>query len=139
MAKGAESLYVLGRGPALPIAQETALKFKETCGIHAEAYSIAEVMHGPLELLGQDFPVLVYSPEDQSRATTRESIARIRATGADILVVEEGGLPSARTAHPLLDPIAMIQTAYPCIETIARARGRDPDRPKLLKKVTETV
>jgi glucosamine--fructose-6-phosphate aminotransferase (isomerizing) len=139
LAKDAESLYVLGRGPALPIAQETALKFKETCGIHAEAYSIAEVMHGPLELLGEGFPVLVYSPEDPSRPASREAIARIRATGADVLVVEEGGLPVARTADPLLDPIAMIQTAYPSIEAVARARGRDPDRPRLLKKVTETM
>jgi glutamine---fructose-6-phosphate transaminase (isomerizing) len=139
MAKDAESLYVLGRGPSLPIAQETALKFKETCGIHAEAYSIAEVMHGPLELLGENFPVLVYSPEDRSRGSSRDSIARLRATGADVLVVEEGGLPSTRTADPLLDPIAMIQTAYPCIEAVARARGRDPDRPRLLRKVTETI
>jgi glucosamine--fructose-6-phosphate aminotransferase (isomerizing) len=139
MAKEAESLYVLGRGPSLPIAGETALKFKETCGIHAEAYSIAEVMHGPLELLGEDFPVLIYSPEDRSRASSREAIARIKATGADVLVVEEGGLAYTRTLDTLLDPIAMIQTAYPCIEAVARARGRDPDKPRLLRKVTETI
>ena len=64
LAKDAESLYVVARGPSLPIATETALKLKETCAIHAEAYSIAEVMHGPLELLGEGFPVLAYSPED---------------------------------------------------------------------------
>jgi glucosamine--fructose-6-phosphate aminotransferase (isomerizing) len=139
MAVNAESLYVLGRGPALPIAQETALKFKETCGIHAEAYSIAEVMHGPLELLGENFPVLIYAPGDLSRASSREAISRIRATGADVLVAEDGGLPYARAADPLLDPISMIQTAYPAIEAIARARGRDPDRPRLLKKITETI
>ncbi len=138
-ATHAESLYVLGRGPSLPIAGETALKLKETCAIHAEAYSVAEVMHGPLELLGEGFPVLAYSPEDQSRASSREAIVRMRTTGANILVAEEGGLPVIRTAHPLLDPISMIQTAYDFIEKTARARGRDPDRPRLLKKVTETV
>jgi glucosamine--fructose-6-phosphate aminotransferase (isomerizing) len=134
-----ESFYVLGRGPSLPIAGETALKLKETCAIHAEAYSMAEVMHGPLELLGEGFPILAYSPEDQSRTSSRDAIARMRATGANILVAEEGGLPVVRTAHPLLDPISMIQTAYGFIEKTARARGRDPDRPRLLKKVTETV
>ncbi|MGQ0486313.1 MAG: SIS domain-containing protein [Hyphomicrobiales bacterium] len=139
LATYAESLYVLGRGPALPIAGETALKLKETCAIHAEAYSIAEVMHGPLELLGEGFAVLAYSPEDQSRASTRAAITRMRATGASILVAEEGGLPVVRTAHPLLDPISMIQTAYRFIEKTAQARSRDPDRPRLLKKVTETV
>ncbi len=138
-AAQAESLYVLGRGPSLPVAAETALKLKETCAIHAEAYSIAEVMHGPLELLGDGFPVLVYSPEDRSRASSHDAIARMRTTGAMILVAGEGGLPVIRTAHPLLDPISMIQTAYGFIEKTARARGRDPDRPRLLKKVTETV
>jgi len=139
LATHAESLYVLGRGPSLPIAGETALKLKETCAIHAEAYSIAEVMHGPLELLGKDFPVLAYSPEDQSRASAREAIVRMKAIGANVVVAGEGGLPVIRTAHPMLDPISMIQTAYGFIEKTARARGRDPDRPRLLKKVTETV
>jgi glucosamine--fructose-6-phosphate aminotransferase (isomerizing) len=67
LATGAESLYVVARGPSLPNATETALKLKETGAIHAEAYSIAEVMHGPLELLGEGFPVLAYSPEDGAR------------------------------------------------------------------------
>ena len=139
LAGDADSLYVLGRGPALPIAAETALKLKETCAIHAEAYSIAEVMHGPLELLGQGFPVFVYSPGDRSRASSREAIAKLRMTGADVLVAELGGLPYAAAADPLLDPISMIQTAYLAIERVAAARGRDPDRPRLLKKVTETI
>ena len=63
----------------------------------------------------------------------------MRTTGAQVLAAEEGGLAIARTAHPLLDPIAIIQTAYLCIEKVAQRRGRDPDRPRLLKKVTETL
>lgn len=138
-ARAADSLYVLGRGPSLPIAAETALKLKETCAIHAEAYSIAEVMHGPLELLGDGFPVFAYAPDDRSRASTAESIGRMRQTGASVLVAGQGGLPVIATGHPLLDPITMIQTAYLAIEQVAVARGRDPDRPRLLKKVTETT
>jgi glutamine---fructose-6-phosphate transaminase (isomerizing) len=138
-AKDSESLYVLGRGPTLPIAAETALKLKETCAIHAEAYSIAEVMHGPLELLGDGYPVLTYSPEDQSRVSSMEALVKLRKTGAHVLVAEQGGLPFERTGNSLLDPISLIQTAYRFVEATARARGRDPDRPRLLKKVTETV
>ncbi len=134
-----ESLYVVGRGPALPIAAETALKLKETCAIHAEAYSIAEVMHGPLELLGDGYPVLAYSPEDKSRHSSIDALAKIRKTGAHLLVAEQDGLPFERTGNPLLDPISIIQTAYRFVEATAVARGRDPDRPRLLKKVTETV
>jgi glutamine---fructose-6-phosphate transaminase (isomerizing) len=139
LARDAQSLYVLGRGPALPIAMETALKLKETCAIHAEAHSIAEIMHGPLELLGEGFPVLAYSPEDESRQSARSSLAALRNTGARVVVAETGGLPYARAGNSLLDPISMIQTAYRFIEAAAIARGRDPDRPRLLKKITETV
>ena len=138
LARDAESLYILGRGPSLPIAAETALKLKETCAVHAEAYSIAEVMHGPLELLGEGFPVLAYSPADESRQSSRSALSAMRKTGASVIVVEDGGLPYERTNHPLLDPISMIQTAYRFVEATAVARGRDPDRPRLLKKVTET-
>lgn len=137
-ATEAASLFVLGRGPAYPIAQETALKLKETCAIHAEAYSVAEVMHGPWELMEKDFPVLIYAPGDAARANTIEAAAKMRATGADVRVVGDG-LPFAPTGHTLLDPISMIATAYIEIERVAGAMGRDPDRPRLLKKVTETL
>jgi glucosamine--fructose-6-phosphate aminotransferase (isomerizing) len=139
LAKDAESLYVVARGPSLPIATETALKLKETCAVHAEAYSIAEVMHGPLELLGEGFPVLAYSPEDSARQSSRGSLDKMRQTGARVLVAEKGGLPFMRTSNPLLDPISIIQTAYRFVEATAVARGRNPDKPRLLKKVTETV
>ena len=139
IAAEAESLYVVGRGPSLPIASETALKLKETCAIHAEAYSIAEVMHGPLELLGDGFPVLAYSPDDLSRVSSRDALAKIAATGASVIAVEEDGLAYARTRDALLDPISMVQTAYRFVEATAQVLGRDPDRPRLLKKVTETT
>lgn len=139
MAVAANSLYVLGRGPGFPLALETALKLKETCAIHAEAHSLAEVMHGPLELLDEGFPVLAYSPEDQSRSAAKEALTRIRTAGGPLLVVEQGGLPYAQTAHPLLDPISMMLTGYRAIERVAQALGRDPDKPRLLKKVTETL
>lgn len=137
-AKDAASLFVLGRGPAYPIAQETALKLKETCAIHAEAYSVAEVMHGPWELMARDFPVLIYAPGDAARANTLEAAAKMRATGADVRVVGDG-LPFAPAGHALLEPISMIATAYMAIEQVAVALGRNPDRPRLLKKVTETL
>ena len=138
LAKEAGSLYVLGRGPSLPIAQETALKLKETCAIHAEAHSVAEVMHGPLELMEPGFPVLVYAPADAARGNTLEAVAKMRRAGADVRVVGED-LPHVPAGHPLLDPLCMMQTAYLEIERLAVALGRDPDRPRLLRKVTETL
>jgi glucosamine--fructose-6-phosphate aminotransferase (isomerizing) len=91
-------------------------------------------MHGPWELMETGFPVLVYSPADAAHETTREAVEKMRRAGADVRVVEH-----AATGHPLLDPLAMIQSAYLEIERLAIALGRDPDRPRLLKKVTETL
>src|SRR5574337_298305 len=59
--KEADHLFVLGRGLMLGVAQEAALKFKETCGLHAEAFSTAEVRHGPMALIGPEFPVLLFA------------------------------------------------------------------------------
>ena len=138
-AQKANSLYVLGRGPGLAIAQEAALKMKETCALHAEALSFAEVMHGPLELVKPNFPVLAFSPNDASRSLAQESLQRLLKAGADVFAVEDGGLPYVATGNAALEPISIIQSAYLNIEPIARALGRDPDHPRLLSKVTETV
>ncbi len=135
----AQSLYVLGRGPGLAIAAECALKLKETCGLHAEALSLAEVMHGPLELLKPGFLIWAFSPNDLARANSQQALRRLRNTGADIFAVERGGLKFIETGQALLDPISMVQSAYMNIEILAQRLGRDPDKPSMLSKVTETV
>jgi glutamine---fructose-6-phosphate transaminase (isomerizing) len=130
----ARSLFVLGRGPSLPIAQEAALKLKETSGLHAEAFSAAEVMHGPMELVQEAFPILLFAPNDAALPTTAGTVGRLKGAGAIILH------PDFReTLHSALDPISMIQSFYGSAERIARRRGRNPDAPRMLKKVTETL
>lgn len=139
LAAQSDSLYILGRGPSFPIASETALKLKETCALHAEAYSAAEVMHGPLELVGQGFPVLVYAQNDSSLPSSRAAVTRLQKMGARVVMAGQDGLPVAAVDHPLLEPIAMIQSAYLAMEQLAQRLGRDPDSPRHLSKVTETV
>lgn len=133
------SAYVLGRGPALPMAGEAALKLKETSALHAEAFSSAEVVHGPMELVGPGFPVLMFVPGDAATATNAATAERLRAAGAQVHVVGAGGLDFAPTGSALLDPVSMIATFYGVAERLSRQRGRDPDRPRLLSKVTRTV
>ena len=60
------SLITLGRGPTLAIAQEAALKLKEICNLHAEAYSGAEFQHGPIALVTSGYPILIFMPGDES-------------------------------------------------------------------------
>jgi glucosamine--fructose-6-phosphate aminotransferase (isomerizing) len=138
------SLYVVGRGPGFAAAQEAALKLKETCGIHAEALSAAELMHGPLALAGPDFPVLLFSQRDESLDTLREladtlAHRNVPIVSAGPLVGEwSTRLPTGNGVHPFAQPIVLIQSFYPLADALARARGRDPDHPPHLKKVTET-
>ncbi len=141
--RDAASAYVVGRGPALPVAAEAALKLKETAVLHAEAFSSAEVMHGPLQLLGEGFPVIAFAQGDASRDAMRDSVARLKAAGGRVFPVSTeaaaGSLAAAPTGHPLLDPLSMLLGFYAFAEQLARARGHDPDRPSHLRKVTETI
>jgi glucosamine--fructose-6-phosphate aminotransferase (isomerizing) len=138
------SLFVIGRGPSLAIAQEASLKLKETSGLHAEAFSAAEVMHGPLELVNRDFPVLFFCPADRAETANFEALAQLKAAEARTICISRSdmgdiSLPYAPTAHPLLAPISMIQSFYRLADDLARMRGRDPDRPRLLNKQTATL
>lgn len=142
--ENSQSVYVLGRGPSLAIAHEVALKFKETCAMHAEAYSAAEIMHGPIELAGRGFPVLALAARDraeQNVAAIADDLARngtfVHATSplcraARILPVPDAG-------HPLLNALVQIVPCYVFLEALSRRRGRDPDHPARLSKVTETI
>jgi glucosamine--fructose-6-phosphate aminotransferase (isomerizing) len=136
-----QSLYVLGRGPGFAAAQEAALKLKETCGLHAEAFSAAEVLHGPMALVERDFPVLMFAQGDPSEAGVVGLARELSGRGARVLLAgatEPGALPFTRT-HPALQPIALIQSFYRMANSLALARGFDPDSPPHLRKVTETV
>lgn len=142
--EGRNSLYVLGRGPGLAIAQEAALKFKETCGMHAEAYSAAEVLHGPARIVEAGFPVLVLAARDASEPGVAEIADRLAQQGAAAYATTErvalaNRLPFAATGHPLTDALALIVTFYGFAESLSRHRGFNPDNPPHLKKVTETV
>jgi glucosamine--fructose-6-phosphate aminotransferase (isomerizing) len=137
------SLYTIGRGPSLAIAQEAALKFKETACLHAEAFSAAEVRHGPMSIVGEGFPVVGFLADDAARPSMIETLALLGGHGASVMVAgggNEGGnrLPVIATGHPLTDALAMIVPFYGAVEALARLRGLDPDRPRHLKKVTET-
>jgi glucosamine--fructose-6-phosphate aminotransferase (isomerizing) len=140
----ARSMYVIGRGLTLSTAQEAALKLKETCGIHAEAYSAAELQHGPLAIVGPGFPVLMLTPGDAAGAQFAALAERLTASGARVMIAGARGpagslaLAGDDAAPAALRPVLQIAGLYPVFARLARARGLDPDRPRHLQKVTET-
>jgi glucosamine--fructose-6-phosphate aminotransferase (isomerizing) len=139
----AESLFVLGRGPALAIASEAALKFKETSGMHAEAYSAAEVLHGPVALVEKRFPVIGLAARDAAEGSVTSILDGLSAKGALAFVTSSEAkatkaLPFVATGHPITDALALIIPFYGFVESWSRSRGLNPDAPVALKKVTET-
>ncbi|HEU0222371.1 MAG TPA: SIS domain-containing protein [Paracoccaceae bacterium] len=141
----ANSLYVLGRGPGFAIANEIALKFKETCAIHAESYSAAEVLHGPAALVQAHFPVLALGVADAALPQVVATAERLAGQGADVFLTAPGAgpgvaaLPSVPDVHPLTAPLVLAVSFYIFIEALARRRGLNPDTPPHLRKVTETL
>ena len=132
----ATSLVTIGRGPTLAIAREAALKLKETCSLHAEAFSAAEFRHGPLVLVERDSPVILFRPADAAGDTVGALTDDLRRKGAAVLTAGDGGtLPAGAAAA---DAICQLQAFYGAAVRIAARRGLDVDRPRHLRKVTRT-
>jgi glucosamine--fructose-6-phosphate aminotransferase (isomerizing) len=139
----AGNLYVIGRGLGLGSAQEIALKCKETCGLHAEAFSSAELRHGPYTLLGREFPALLLAQRDASLPGVEALAGDLVQRGVPVLLAgaRAGGAAVLPTidAPAELGPILLVQSAYRMIDSLAARRGLDPDHPPHLRKITETV
>ncbi len=139
----AKSLVTIGRGPTLAIAREAALKLKETSELHAEAFSAAEFLHGPVALVAPRFPVLMFAPTDAAAAGMNDLAADLRAKGAAVFITSEeqttpDRLPALPAEHAETDAICLIQSFYAMVVHLAAKRGRDADRPRHLRKVTRT-
>lgn len=128
----ASSLYVVARGPGFGAALELALKLKETCGLHAEAFSTAEVQHGPIALVRAGFPILALVQDDATAPGTHDALARLTALGANVVELPRAPAPA------VLQPLAAVQACYLALPALAAARGLDADAPPHLRKITET-
>lgn len=143
----ARSALVIGRGAGYPIAMEAALKLKETASLHAEPYSAAEVLHGPIQIVHEGFPVLLFRQPDAAADSLDHCAARLADAGARVFVASAGSaaarnfthLPVAPSSHPATELLSAMVSCYATVDRIAQARGFDPDTPPLLKKVTETL
>jgi len=139
----APSVITVGRGPTLAIAREAALKLKEACNIHAEAFSSAEFQHGPISLVGPNYPVLVFTPTDRTADGLEALVGSLRHKGAAVLATTNARdgtvpLPTLAPDYPETDAVCLIQTFYQLLIQVAARRGNDIDRPRHLQKVTST-
>jgi glutamine---fructose-6-phosphate transaminase (isomerizing) len=139
----ANSLITIGRGPTLAVAREAALKLKELCDLHAEAFSGAEFQHGPMALVSRLYPIMLFMPTDEAAAGLRELAADLRRKGAALFATGEGEkerglLPALRSDHPDTDAVCLIQSFYALAIRIAEQRGTNVEQPRHLQKVTRT-
>jgi glucosamine--fructose-6-phosphate aminotransferase (isomerizing) len=139
---GADSLVTVGRGPTLAIAREAALKLKEMTVLHAEAFSSAEFLHGPVSLVSPGYPVLIFTPTDAAAASVRQLTTDLRAKGAALFTTDWDDdpdcLPTLPPDHPETDPICLIQSFYIMAVRLASVRGTDAGQPRHLRKITRT-
>jgi glutamine---fructose-6-phosphate transaminase (isomerizing) len=141
----ADEALVVSRGHNFATALEVALKLKETGRIFADGYSTADLLHGPVAVAGPELPTLAFRPDGPPGAAVDEALAIARGRGAVPWTV--GGREIASRDRALvvapdmpepLTPLAYVLPGYLLAESVARARGRDPDAPPGLTKVTRT-
>jgi glucosamine--fructose-6-phosphate aminotransferase (isomerizing) len=135
----ASSLVVIGRGPTLAIAREAALKLKEIANLHAEAFSGAEFLHGPVALVEARYPILALMPTDASGAGMRALVRDLGDKGAAVFAASpDGALPVLAPDHPETDAVCLIQAFYAMMVGLAARLDIDPDHPRHLQKITRT-
>ena len=121
---------MIGRGPTLAIAREAALKLKEVANLHAEAFSGAEFLHGPVALVGARFPILALMPSDAALAGMRALVHDLAAKGAAVFAAcRDGALPVLAPDHPETDAVCLIQAFYAMIVQAGGAARHRPGPP----------
>jgi glucosamine--fructose-6-phosphate aminotransferase (isomerizing) len=144
----AEHFVVVGRGFNYSTAFEVALKLKETSYLVAEPYSPADLLHGPMAMIDRGFPALVIAPSGRVLADLASLIDKLDERRAEVVAVSDdaGVLGRARVGMPLpsgipewLSPLVAVVPGQLWAVALARTRGLDPDRPRGLSKITETL
>lgn len=141
--KAAKRIMIVGRGYGLSLALEAALKLKETCSIQAEAFSAAEIKHGPQALIEEGYPLLIFANRGPALHSMLDLAADMKARGANVILaappfVKDKQLEIQTTHAEELDVITAIQSFYLMAEELSRSLGLNPDEPRHLSKVTKT-
>lgn len=137
-------VYVLSRGLGLATAMETALKLKEVGGLQAEAFSTAEVRHGPKEIVNEKFLIVALALPGSGEEDVLLAAEELRGQGAKVFLIGDSKSKVDLRLHQIPDfrlaPIVALQAIYPWLTKASKFLGRDPDQPRVLKeKVVQTL
>ncbi|MBB0242915.1 SIS domain-containing protein [Streptomyces alkaliphilus] len=143
----AERMVLTSRGYGYPTVKEAALKLMETSYVPALSYSGADLLHGPLAMVDNVFPVIAVVPDGRGGQALRPVLERLRERGADLVVVGSQERVAEASAGFVLPTEGVAEEVQPILEIlplqllameVTLARGQDPDAPRSLAKVTET-
>ncbi len=144
---GVSDAFILSRSLGSSIALETALKLKETCGLHAEGFSTAEVRHGPKEIVDDRYLIIALALPGSGGRDVVEAALELKAQGARVIVVGSKDVATSKVSFVTLPevederltPLVCLQLLLPWIAKASNALGRNPDQPRYLKsKVVRT-
>lgn len=151
----------IGRGLNYSNALEFALKMMETCYVVAERFSSADLLHGPIAMVEASFPSFVFCPSGVTWEPMCELLKKLESIGSDMLLITDKSNKAAQsvpgqTGSPLTIPVSLalrkgklpeeVYTPIPYIipaqlfaANLAEVKKLDPDRPRTLNKVTQTL
>jgi len=138
-----EHVYLIGRGLQYATALEAALKIKEVSYIHAEAFAGGELKHGPLALIEDNTPVIVFVAKDNEKKILSNA-NEVKARGGFIIGVSAERhdifdywikVPECGDLNPIVQIIPMQILAY----KLAVLKGLNPDRPRNLAKSVTVI
>jgi glucosamine--fructose-6-phosphate aminotransferase (isomerizing) len=138
----------LGRGYNHATAEETALKVTETCYVSAQAFSAADFQHGPIAQVADGFPCLLFAPDGKAFAPMVQLAEKLRARHPALICFAHDPTFLARSETAVRIPAPVPEWVSPLVYAVAgqlfsywlaQARGNDPDAPRGLSKITQTV
>ena len=146
--KNSNSVIFLGRGYLYPLALEGALKLKELSYIHAEGFAAGEMKHGPIALIEDDLPVIMFLIADGLEDKSISNLQEAHSRGAKIILfADKTCIDKAPFAHlkieipnfldefkAVLSPVLMSIPAQLLAYHVAKERGTDVDQPRNLAK-----
>lgn len=141
---------VVGRGLGYANAFEFALKLMETCYVVAERFSSADFLHGPIAMVERAFPVFLFGPAGVTWPTMKEMLQRLLHLKADTVLITDAGNTEAVSSgarivrlpvklSEIYTPIPYIIPAQLFTAFLAGEKGLNPDQPRTLSKVTQTI